>query len=362
MAHRYDAIVIGAGPSGTTAAIKMAESGLSVLLLEKQRLPRDKPCAGGLTPKAAAWLPVPIDDLVLHQTNRIQVRCGPKRIYRFQGQRCAIWMIRRREMDLRLAEEAAHRGVELHDGEPALGLVMGTEVAVNTSKGDYQARVVIGADGAESRVARWLSLERPRRWMITLNSEVAVAGDPLAGEVAISLDIPYGYGWVFPKGGYYSIGLGTFRQACARELRPMYHRFVEEVGLSLDRHPALTGHRIPSGLITGPLHRNNGLLVGDAAGVADPFFAEGISYAALSGRLAAKAVADYLAGRSPNLSTYTHQVKSALWTNIQFWGSVAAIVYRFPALSLRILAASRWLQTGAERTISGDVAFLHPVC
>lgn len=362
MARCYDAIVIGAGPAGTTAAIEMAEAGLSVLLLEKHKLPRDKPCAGGLTPKAAAWLPVPVDDLVLHRANRVRVRCRPKLAFRFEGRQCTIWMIRRRDLDLRLAEEAARRGVELHDGEPALDLEVSTRVTVNTSKGIYRSKVAIGADGAESRVAHWLGLGRPRRWMITLNSEVEVAGDPLGGEILVSLDIPYGYGWVFPKGDRYNLGLGTFHPAFARELRSMYNRFVEETCPYLPHPPIPVGRRIPSGFVPGHLHRDNGLLVGDAAGVADPFFAEGISYSALSGRLAAEAVAGYLAGQTPNLSIYTHRIKSTLEANTRFWGTVAAVVHRSPTLSMRILAASRRLQILVERIIAGDVAFLHPLC
>ncbi|MGI5836100.1 MAG: NAD(P)/FAD-dependent oxidoreductase [Chloroflexota bacterium] len=122
------------------------------------------------------------------------------------------------------------------------------------------------------------------------------------------------------------------------------------------------GRRIPSGLTPGPLHRDNVVLIGDAAGVADPFFGEGISYAALSGRIAAQAVADYLAGQSLTLSPYTHRIKSVLKASTRFWRSVAVVVHRFPALSLRTLAASRRLQTIAERAIAGDVAFLQPLC
>lgn len=362
MARCYDAIVIGAGPAGTTAAIKLAEAGYTVLLLERRKLPRDKPCAGGLTPKAATWLPVPIDDLVLHRADRVRVRCGPKIAYRFKGHHCAVWMIRRRELDLRLAEEASRLGVEIHDEEPATGLEIAGEATVATDRGSYSARAVIGADGAESRVARWVGLERPRRWMITLSSDVEIAGDPLAGEIAIDLSIPNGYGWVFPKSDHYSIGLASLQPACARVLRSMYRRFAEDIGITSAKYSGQIGRRIPTGLTPGPLHRDNAILIGDAAGVADPFFGEGISYAALSGRIAAQAVADYLAGQSPSLSTYTHRIKSAIKASMRFWGIVAAVVHRFPGISLQTLAASPRLQNIAERAIAGDIAFLHPLC
>lgn len=367
MAHCYDAIVIGAGPAGATAALRLAEGGLAVLLLEKEKLPRDKPCGGGLTPRALSWLPVPVDDLVLHWADRVQARCGSSLVARFRGQQHAIGMVRRRYLDLRLAEEAARRGVKLHDEEAVQGLELAPKARVASNKGSYLARAVIGADGAESHVARWLQLARPRRWMVALDAEFEAADDPLGGEAVVDLGVPYGYAWAFPKGSICNIGLGTFRPVYARELRPRFHRFMMEIGISLAQPPTLVGRRIPTGLAPGPLHRDNALLVGDAAGAADPFFAEGISYAALTGQLAAEAVSDYLAGRSHDLSPYSWRVKATLGADARVWTGIAAVVHRFPALCLRLLAASGRLQALAERTIAGELgackfAAPYPLC
>ena len=353
--HYYDAIVVGAGPAGSTAARELARAGLSVLLLDGKSFPRDKPCGGGLTPRAWRQLSVPIDDIVLHRATSVQVLAGSRISARFRSRDAAIWMVSRREFDQRLAEAAVEEGAEMHDGESVRSVELGREPAVVSDRGRYRARVLIGADGAESRMARWLGIDRPQRWMVALEDEVEVAADPLKGEAIVDMSVPHGYAWVFPKGDRYNVGLGTFDAARARELRARLHSFAHGLNLPLDRPLAPVGHRIPAGLPLGPLHAGNALLAGDAAGVADPFFAEGISYAVLTGRLAADTVAAYLAGRSTDLSAYTREVRRLLGADMRRWRATAAVVHRFPALCVRLLAASSGLQRLVEQTIAGEI-------
>ena len=362
MPRCYDAIVIGAGPAGTTTALRLAEAGLSVLLMERERLPRDKPCGGGLTPKARGLLPVPVEDLVLNRANSVLVKVGSRLSTRFHSREAAIWMVRRRELDFRLAESAARRGAEIHDGEAFRSLELGAEVRVASEMDGYRCRVVVGADGAESRVAALLRVPRSRRMMVALEAEGEVEGDPLAGEAIVDLAVPGGYAWVFPKGDVYNVGLGSFDPRVAGELRPRFRRFLEETGLASARLPAPIGHRIPTGPPPRRLHGENALVVGDAAGVADPFFGEGISHSLFTGELAAKAVVDYLEGRSRDLSPYTRRVGDALTREARLWRATAALVYRAPYLSLKVLAGSRRLRAEVERAIAGEVGLCQQWC
>ena len=115
------------------------------------------------------------------------------------------------------------------------------------------------------------------------------------------------------------------------------------------------GHRIPTGLLPGCLHRGSALLVGDAAGVADPFFAEGISYALTSARIAAETVKAYLRGERRDLSAYTGQMRGTMAADMRIWRLTAEVVHRFPGPCVRLLAASPWLQYLVERTVAGEV-------
>lgn len=355
MTKRYDAIVIGAGPAGSAAAFDMARAGLSVLLMERCRLPREKPCGGGLTPKARPLLPVSIDDLVLNRASSVEVRVNGKLSVRFRSERADIWMVRRRDLDLRLACAAAEHGADLHEGEPFRGLELGPEVRVTSETGIYRARVVVAADGAESRVAACLALPRAARRMVALETEAEVDGDPLGGQAVVDLSVPGGYGWVFPKGELYNVGVGSFDPRVAVELRERLAALLHTVGLRPSSFPPAVGHRIPTGPPPGPLHHGNVLLVGDAAGVADPFFGEGIAHSLLTGRLAARSAIRFLQGETSDLSSYSRDLMRALGAEARMWRITAAVVYRAPLLSLRLLAASRGLQLRVERAIAGEI-------
>ena len=355
MAGVYDAIVVGAGPAGATAAREMAARGISVLLLESKKLPRDKPCGGGLTPRAWKHLAVPIDDLVLARSSGVRLQFGHRFSAQIRAEDAQIWMVRRREFDMRLAQDAVHRGVDLHDGEAATGVEPGSRIRVTSHHDCYEARVLIGADGAESRVARWLELTRPQRWMVGLEAEVAARDGMASGEAIVDLAVPWGYAWAFPKGDCYNVGVGTFSRAHSPALRKLLDLFADEMRDRLAGPVKAVGHRIPTGLVSGPLHRENALIAGDAAGVADPFFAEGISYSLFSGKMAAKIVAEFLSGARPDLSAYTSTLNAVLRPDVRPWLLTAAIVHRFPEPSVRFLARSRWLRHLVERTIAGEV-------
>src|SRR6476619_6006412 len=120
--ERFDAIVIGAGPAGSTAAFRLARAGARVLLLDRERFPRDKPCGGGLTYRAVRQLPVSVERVVEDTVRRCQLGCrhGP----RFERTTVGplILMTQRRRLDAYLAEQAVAAGADFRDGVRATGL------------------------------------------------------------------------------------------------------------------------------------------------------------------------------------------------------------------------------------------------
>lgn len=359
MTGRYDVVVVGAGPAGSAAAASLARQGISVLLLEARTLPRDKPCGGGITARARRHLRVPIDDLVLARARSVQIRVGSHFSTLLHSTRSEIWFVRRSELDLRLAQDAARQGAVLHDGEPVVAVEVNDAVRVISERDSYTARVLVGADGAESKVARWLGLGRPSRWMIGLEGEAADAGSRGADAI-VDFSAPGGYAWLFPRGDSCNIGVATFSPAYAPELRGRLTRFAAETGIRPTDGFAPRGHRVPTGFPRGPLHSGVAMLAGDAAGTADPLFGEGISYALLSGQLAADSAAAFLSGKARGLESYTAQLKGMLAGDARLWRLTAAFVYRFPLLAVRMLASSRRLQYQVERTIAGEVSFARP--
>jgi geranylgeranyl reductase family protein len=356
MSDVFDAIVVGAGPAGGFTAYRLAQRGARVLLLERRAIPRPKPCGGGLTPKAYRQLDFPIDDLVCARPSGVWLRGRGVPPFALADGRSEIWMVRRPEFDRRLAERAVGAGAVLRDDEMVRSIEVGPLTTVRTDRGTYRARSVIAADGAESPIARQLGLRprRDKRVVVALETEVEADDLTLNGRALVDFDVPHGYAWVFPKGDVFNVGIGSFDASSFPTLRRRLNEFIGESGLRLRGEPRVVGHRIPIGGVAEPLHSGNVVLVGDAAGVADGLFAEGIAYALQSATIAAREVGALLDGGSADLSSYTRQVQRTLLRDLRAWSAIGSIVYRFPALSMRLLRRSRRGQRLAAATIAGD--------
>ena len=356
MAEPYDAIVVGGGPSGGFAAYKLAQRGARVLLLERQKVPRPKPCGGGLTPKAYRQLDFPIDDLVCARPSGVWLRGRGVPAFPLADANAEIWMVRRPEFDRRILEQAAKAGAEIHDDEPVRSVEPGAPGVVATVRGTYQTRSVVAADGSESPTARALGLRpnRDRRVVVALETEVEAEDVDLHGRALVDFDVPHGYAWVFPKGDVYNVGLGSFDPTAFPTLRARLGEFVERSGIRLLAEPKMVGHRIPIGGVAEPLHRGNVVLVGDAAGVADGLFAEGIAYALQTGSIAADEIDRFLAGGAPDLACYTRRLQATLLRDLRAWSALGSVIYRFPGPALRLLRRTRRGQRLAAATIAGD--------
>jgi geranylgeranyl reductase family protein len=352
----YDAVVVGAGPGGSFAAYKLAQRGARVLLLERRPIPREKPCGGGLTPKAYRQLDFPIDDLVLSRQHTVWLRGHGVAPFPLGDRRAQIWMVRRPAFDQRLAERAVAAGAELHDDEPVVEVAPGRPARVRTARGTYEARAVIAADGSESPTARALGLraDRDRRVVVALEAEVSAVDESLGGRALIDFDVPRGYAWVFPKGDVYNVGLGSFDPSTFKTLRARLSEFIARSGLRLDAEPRVVGHRIPIGGVAEPLHSQNVALVGDAAGVADGLFAEGIAYALSTGTLAAGEVGRLLDGQVADLAGYTARLQRTLLRDLRAWRTLGRLIYRFPGPAMRLLGGSARGQRLAASAIAGD--------
>ena len=339
-----DVIVVGAGPSGSTAAYYLAQAGLNVLLIEKSRFPRDKVCGDGLTPRAVKSLVamgVDVSEEAGWLRNKgLRVIGGGMRL-ELDWPELSSWpgygLVRTRaSLDEQLARRAQAAGAKLLEGTtvtgPVLddsGRIVGVETTSETeekskarSRSDnterangssvtYRARVVVAADGNSSRLSIAMGLRKrddrpmgvavrsyytsPRHKDDYLESWLDLwDGDRL---------LP-GYGWIFGMGdGTSNVGLGMlntsdafgktdYRELLKRWLRSMPEEwgYVEE-----NRTEPVRGAALPMGFNRTPHYHNGLVLAGDAAGMVNPFNGEGIAYAMESGEILARVVAQALA-------------------------------------------------------------------
>lgn len=359
---RYDVIVAGAGPAGSTTARLLAGWGAKVLLLDRQAFPRDKPCGGGVTLRAAS---VPGIDLspVIEQTvygARFSLRQGKGFDRRFD--KPLTYMTQRRRLDAYLAERAAETGVDLHDAEAVREIeTNGRGVTVRTDAGTYTARLLIGADGANGLVGKATGL-RP-------NAEEAVAFEgnvPATGALLdrwreyVGMDLggtAGGYGWVFPKGDHLNVGVGAWKYA-GFTLRPKLARLARWYGFDPDSLENLRGHHLPVRRAGTPIARGPVAVVGDAAGLVDPLSGEGIHMAFASGRLAAESALAVLRDEAADMVPYEEAVDRELQPELNVSRQLQELFHFAPPPYLFAMQRSETFWHFFCYLIRGDLTYL----
>jgi geranylgeranyl reductase family protein len=352
--ERFDAIVVGAGPAGSSAAHRLASAGASVLLLDRARFPRDKPCGGGLTGRAVRLLPEPVDSVVEDRATRVRLRARYRGGYERRSDEPLVLLTQRSRLDALLAEQAASAGADFRDGVRVDG-VDGTAVRL-AGGAKAAAEVIIGADGANGVVARSLGLAQQIIHGVALEGNAPY--DPtyhstLLLEFGV---VPGGYGWLFPKAEHLNVGVGGWHTEGPR-LRDHLARLCEIYGLRADELTGRRGHRLPMRRPGAVLAHGRAAVIGDAAGLVDPFSGDGIYEALLSAKLAAEAALDVLAGRAQTLEPYHHALTAKLAGLLSSSWKLKRVIDRFPRLGLTIVRAPM-LWPVIEAVVTGDLP--HP--
>jgi geranylgeranyl reductase family protein len=317
--ERFDVLVVGAGPAGSATAIHLARGGASVLLADRARFPRDKPCGGGLTGRALRYAPCDVSPVVEHAVDRMVLRLGYHRHFARRSETPLILMTQRRRLDSHLAEQAAAAGADFRDGVRVAELTLENGCATARVGGTkVSASYVVGADGANGIVARSAGLGEGIVCGVALEGNVPWADldpGPFNRTAWVELGVvPGGYGWVFPKGDHGNVGVGGW-MAEGPTLRTHLDRLSLRHGLDPAKLRDVRGHRLPMRRLGAPASRGRVLLVGDAAGLVDPLSGDGIYEAFVSASLASDAilsarVEDY----APALSNALDRHASASWT------------------------------------------------
>ncbi len=339
----FDAVVVGAGPAGSTAAYRLAAAGASVLLVDKARFPRDKPCGGGVTTRAARLLPFSIDPVVEDVVDRFELRLGYRSSFERASEQPLCLMTQRRRLDEFLALKAEEVGAEFRDGV-SVAFDDGNVVAGGER---VAAGVVIGADGVNGLTARTFGLSRDHGHGVALEGN-APLDTRYRGRLVLELGVvPGGYAWVFPKGDHVNVGVGGWASEGPR-LRDHLRGLCTAHAVDFDTLAGLRGYRLPYRRAASRFAQDNVLLVGDAAGLIDPLSGDGMYEAFVSGKLAAQAVLDRdLAGYESRVLAELGPLHGASWT-------AKYALDRFPRLTFAIARAP--LAWGViSRIVRGDL-------
>lgn len=289
----YDVAVVGGGPAGASAALDLAVAGAEVVLLEREPVPRYKACGGGLVPRARKALAVDVTDVIELECCAAEINAlGVDLNLRIERSEPLISMTMRDRLDYRLVGAAEQAGVRVEAGCAAREVHQDRDrVRLETAAGMLSARFVVAADGALSRVAHAVGWHDSRHLIPALESETYV-GDRLferfGGAARFDIDLlPHGYGWVFPKREHLSVGIASFRRG-PLDMHALLDSYCARIGLTPIERQERHGSVVPVSPRRDGFVRGRVLLAGDAAGLADPVTAEGLSFAIHSGRVAAR--------------------------------------------------------------------------
>ncbi len=322
----YDVAVVGAGPAGSTAAYRLASAGARVLLVDRAAFPRDKPCGGGVTGRAARLLPFSIGPVVEDTVDRLSCGLRYGGHFRRRARGPLAYMTQRRRLDHFLLRKAAEAGAEVREGVPVADV---REGGLTVDGQEVAARIVIGADGCNGSSAKALGLAQEVGHGVALEANYpydARFAHTMLLEIAV---IHGGYGWIFPKGDHVNVGVGGNAEEGPR-LRAELRRMCEVYGIDPEAAADTRGYRLPLRRPGTRLARGRTAVIGDAAGLVDPFSGDGMYEAFYSAKLVTEAALDVLAGRADGLEPYEAAVERRITPLTRAgWGAKRAFE-RFP--------------------------------
>ena len=347
----HDIVIVGAGPAGSAAALELTKLDATVaervLLIDKAVFPRPKLCAGGIstdTDTELEHLGVEMDiPAVPVHTTQFLLPTGRLTFIRDHQFR----VVSRTDFDHFLLKAAQKRGVNIREGEAVIDVTADVDhVTVRTTKNEYRTKILIAADGANSKVRACLGLSRLGRLMVAMESHSSFPDATtysLQQNMAV-LDLRIlnqgvpGYCWVFPtvneKVREISLGLmaSPFGSRELPGLKAIFATWLKGFGLNatdltISSRPSLRYESKAS------CSQHRVLLAGDAGGV-DPLFGEGIVSAIACGRMAAKAALNALQSENFSFSDYEQNVRlSAIGSLMRRRRMIARRLYERPKLA-----------------------------
>jgi geranylgeranyl reductase family protein len=361
----HDVIVVGAGAAGAASAYHLSARGHRVLLLEAQSLPRRKPCGGGMAASVQRWFPfdlTPAVDQVIEQVRFTWCLDDP--VTAVLPGDSPFWIVQRSRLDQFIAQQAVAAGAELMDAAVVESIDRDGDGWIVVAGGQrYTSRAVVVADGSNSRFASQLALGNPKpRFASAVAVEVeAAVSEPNTAHFEFGL-VKHGFCWAFPRQGGYSIGVGSFIGNTAVDADAVLAQLLPSLGLATD-----AGERIQSPLRVWdghyPLHTAAGALaVGDAASLCDPFLAEGLRPALLSGVRSAEALDRFLTADDSRqageaLAGYSQAMRQQ-WGESMAWGRrIAQVFYRVPKVGYQIGIKRPTAPQRIAQILSGEMGY-----
>ncbi len=356
-----DVIVIGAGAAGSTAAFHLAEAGIKVSLLEKNASTLIKPCGGGMASAVQDWFPFDLKPVVDEVIQKVEFSwCLEDQVIADLQDSTPFWIVRRERLDSFLIEKAINAGAELFRPFEVSSLKKVERYWRITSKDgkELEAKAVVIADGSNSPWPKAFGLgPKAQHHAATTSVRLERRGTLKEGTSRFDFGlVHHGFTWAFPLSGGVNIGVGTFIGNNQSDSQTVLEKVLPSLGFDPkegEKQESLlrvwNGHH--------SLHGEGIIAIGDAASLCDPFLAEGLRPALISGCEAALSIKNWLKGDANDLSSYSSAMKRR-WGNSMAWGKrIAQVFYRFPKVGYQLGVKRPTAPKRIAQILSGRIGY-----
>ncbi len=338
-----DVLIVGGGPAGASLSQFLKDRGISSIVIERFGKNRNKICAGGIPLAINALLPqrlqnfekVEYDSLEIFYKSRLTARSSKKVLFSYG--------VKRSDFDSYL-----RIGIDVRYHENFLNFEKtNNKILARTDKGDYSAKFLVGADGVGSKVSLLSGLAPKKRFIVAEEAEVPAE---VRYKNTLKIFLGYnsiGYGWIFPKNGFLSVGSGSLKS-----------RFRK--GTVFSFYPGQYKAKIyPISLWGGEevLHKGRVALVGEAANLVDPFSAGGIYPAVLSSFLLSEVIAKSLKNGRTSLEEYEKLLNDKLYPNFRYALFLSRMFYPFLPFVKKYVVKSSTIDLALELTSKGYISY-----
>lgn len=364
MMNNYDVIIIGAGPAGATAASILSKNNINTLLIEKEELPRLKVCGGAISRRAIRILEnanIKLNKLnTFKKCNSIQLGTfdhgSVEELTKVNFNYEVAYLTDRSEFDHALVKDAVSNGAELKQNLMVKNIKK--ENAHFMIKGDdfsFRSKYLLCADGVNSIAAKSLGFRsgwETSEVGLCIETHITDYEPPISPLNFYIGGVKWGYAWFFDKGNHGSIGAGTLLKD-ASNLRELFESFMKNCGYIRSKDDLeIKAWRIPAtGGISKNAFNNNAFLLGDAAGLVDPFLGEGISYAIHSGKIAAECIINN------KTNDYNELIEKEITSKLKYARVLVKLVHLDPKRFIKLLSNDKSIAMDYVDVISGKYTY-----
>tara|TARA_B100002052_G_scaffold143913_1_gene131664 strand:- start:553 stop:1689 length:1137 start_codon:yes stop_codon:yes gene_type:complete len=357
----HDVLVVGAGAAGAAAAAHLAVAAHNVVVLEKDAGPRIKPCGGGMAASVQQWFPFSLEPAVEQIIRRVDFSwCLTDPVIAELPGEAPFWIVRRERLDQLLIDQAVAAGAQQIRGVDVKEVSKQGDIWTIKAQDDRQwcSRSLVIADGSSSTWPKQLGIGAKRvQTASTMSVRLEGKGTMVDGTARFEFGlVKQGFAWAFPLAGGVNVGVGSFIGRQDADPEQVLAKLLPDLGF-----PADAGIRQQGQLrVWNGHHRLDGegvVVVGDAASLCDPFLAEGLRPALMSGCEAAHQINAWLRGEQSDLQNYSRAMRHR-WGESMAWGRrIAQVFYRFPGVGYQLGIKRPTAPQRIAQILSGEMSY-----